>query len=107
VVDEIEVDPSVIEEPDTGDADAQPTATPEGEDSTEPVVRENLPDDLASLSEEELAAEALASLERAEQARLNLDGEAYDREMARLQLILEALVGEDATSPNATPESGQ
>ena len=107
VVDEIEVDPSVIEVPDTGGANAQPTATPEGEDSTEPVVRENLPDDLASLSEEELAAEALASLERAEQARLNLDGEAYDREMARLQLILEALAGEDATAPNATPESGQ
>src|SRR5690606_41181046 len=52
VVDEIEVDPSVIEVPDTGDADAQPTATPEGEDSTEPVVRENLPNDLASLREE-------------------------------------------------------
>src|SRR5690606_30141056 len=103
VVDEIEGDPSVIEVPDTGDADGHRTATPEGEDSTEPVVRENLPDDLASLSEEELAAEALASLERAEQARLNLDGEAYDREMARLQLILEALAGEDVTAPNATP----
>lgn len=63
-----------------------------------------LPADLQGMSRDELIAESLATLERADKALDSGDPVTYQTEMNRLRLILEALNGEVAT-PVATPGS--
>ena len=68
------------------------------------VDRTQLPDDLAAMSDAELADEALATLQRADKALSDGDPVTYQTEMARLHVILEALSGSDAeATPVATP----
>jgi uncharacterized membrane protein (UPF0182 family) len=99
-VDQIEENPDVAVEQAAGETPVSGATPVPGESS---VDRSNLPADLAGMSDQELAQEALATLERAEQARLNLDSEAYNEELGRLQVILEALSGGDGLGPAATP----
>lgn len=83
----------------------QPVPTPT-EDATTPVaVGSDVPDDLASMSSDQLAEEALATLNRAEQAQRNGDWETYGTEQDRLRQILELLGGVPA-DPGASPEPG-
>lgn len=109
-VDEIVEDPdAAIEqaaEGQPGDVSATPESTT-SEPAEETVVRQNLPADLATMNNDQLAAEALATLQRAEQAQRDGEWETYGTELERLQTILEALAGDELTAPAATPEGGQ
>lgn len=67
------------------------------------VDRSVLPEDLAVLSDEELAQEALATLQRADEAQRNGEWDVYGQEMGRLQVILQALAG--GATPAATPSN--
>lgn len=95
---------TVVEDPNEAVAQAGTEATPTDGDSdeTSTVDRSALPADLQALSDDELTAEALATLQRADQAMSDGDPVTYQSEMNRLRLILEALNGGVAT-PVATP----
>lgn len=111
----------VVEDPQqaveqAANVDATPvatTATETTEEVTEAdpdaeitVDRSNLPPDLADLSDAELSQEAMATLDRADQALEDGDPVTYQMEMERLRLILDALSGESPTSsPVATPDN--
>jgi len=64
-----------------------------------------VPADLAGMSQEQLADEALNTLDRAEKAQQSSDWTTYGQEQERLRQILEILAGN--TTPIATPEAGQ
>lgn len=93
-VDQIEANPE-----DAVQQEASSAATPVAGGVA--VDRSVLPEDLAALSDEELAQEALATLQRADEAQRNGEWDVYGQEMSRLQVILEALAG--GATPAATP----
>ncbi|MCO5217255.1 MAG: hypothetical protein M9909_00225 [Thermomicrobiales bacterium] len=95
---------TVVEDPNEAVAQAGTEATPTAGENQETatVDRSQLPADLQSLSDDELTAEALATLQRADEALTDGDPVTYQSEMNRLRLILEALNGGVAT-PVATP----
>lgn len=98
-VDQIEEDPDVA----VGQADqAAPPATAEETPPAETVTGD-VPDDLAAMSEDQLAGEALQALDRAEEAQQNGDWDTYGQEQARLRQILEILNG-GAEAPESTPD---
>lgn len=78
------------------------TGEEESDDSSLSVNRSVLPDDLAEMSDQELADEAMATMNRADEALNNNDPVTYQMEMERLRLILQAMSGGEAT-PVATP----
>ena len=100
----------VVEDPDVAISQASNVnATPVAEeteqtsqDETLEVDRSALPEDLAGMSDQELAVEAQATLGRADKALEDGDPVTYQMEMERLRLILDALSGTEAT-PVATP----
>jgi uncharacterized membrane protein (UPF0182 family) len=103
-VDQIEEDPdAAVAQASQGDAtsgnDAEPTGTP-----VAPPAGDG-PGNLASMSNDQLAAEALQTLERAEQAQQDGDWEVYGQEQERLRQILQIMAGEGAT-PESSPEAG-
>lgn len=85
------------------------SSTPVAGDQFEPaatstVDRSGLPDDLMDLTDQELADEAMNTLNRADDALRASDPVTYQIEMDRLRLILGALSGEMLTAtPAATP----
>lgn len=105
----------VVEDPDVAVEQASGTpATPvaEADEAVEPdepgddtvaVDRSALPDDLAELSDQELADEAMETMNRADQALEDGDPVTYQMEMDRLRLILNALSGGEIATPVATP----
>ena len=105
----------VVEDPDVAVEQASGTpATPvaEADEAVEPdepgddtvaVDRSALPDDLAELSDQELADEAMETMNRADQALEDGDPVTYQKEMDRLRLILNALSGGEIATPVATP----
>ena len=105
----------VVEDPDVAVEQASGTpATPvaEPDEAVEPdepgdltvgVDRSALPDDLAELSDQELADEAMETMNRADQALEDGDPVTYQKEMDRLRLILNALSGGEIATPVATP----
>jgi uncharacterized membrane protein (UPF0182 family) len=101
-VDQIQEDPDAAVEEVAGAADTQDAATPV--ESEETFDRSLLPEELATLSDDELAREALATLDRANRAQLELDRDTYEQEIDRLETILQALIGEGGATPAATPE---
>lgn len=102
-VDQIQEDPETAVEEVSQGSTAEESATPaEGEETFD---RSILPDDLAALSDQELADEALATLQRADEAQRNGEWQAYGEEMDRLETILQALAGDGSVAPAATPES--
>lgn len=107
----------IVEDPDVAVSQAAGVdATPAPEDEAEPeeaadegdgiaIDRSALPDDLADLSEQDLADEAMDTLNRADQALADGDPVTYQLEMERLRLILEALSGgEGIDMPDSTPD---
>lgn len=100
-VDQIEQDPDAAVSQ-VAEA-AQAAESPQGTPATEP--RGDVPDDLTSMSEEELVAEALEALDRSQQAQQDGDWETYGQEQERLRQILEIMAGAEA-APEMTPEPG-
>lgn len=83
----------------------EPTETPSGT----PVVAAggDVPADLASMNEDQLANEALQTLDRAEKAQQTGDWETYGKEQERLRQILQIMAGESGTpGVTASPEPG-
>lgn len=103
-VDVIEEDPDAA----VGQAGQTESSAEEGE-STEgtPTASSSaeVPTDLASMSDDQLADEALKTLDRIEQAQTALDRDTYAKEQERLRQILEILAG-DSIAPASTPEDG-
>jgi uncharacterized protein len=60
--------------------------------------------DLAGMSQEQLASEAVAAFDRGQDALASGDWAAYGEEQSRLEAILDLLAGEDRATPAATPE---
>lgn len=90
----------------SGDNAATPVATEssQDDDSGLEVDRSQLPEDLAAMSDQELAEEAMATMNRADDALANGDPVTYQKEMDRLRLILGALSGgSEIATPVATP----
>lgn len=100
-VDQIEEDPATITEAGTS-TDPQATPATSAENPTHTANTNVLPADLQGMSDQELAQEALATLDRMSDADAARDGEAYDSEFARLQAILTALGG-TVTAPDGSP----
>jgi len=95
-VDQIEPEPEVaVEQAGTGDQATAATPVP----STT-----GAPADLAGMSQEQLASEALATYDRAETALQNGDWTTYGAEQERLRQILE-LLNQGGPLPEATPAS--
>jgi len=66
-----------------------------------------VPTDLAAMSEDQLASEALQTLDRAEKAQQTGDWETYGKEQERLRQILQIMAGESGTpGVTASPEAG-
>lgn len=94
-------------------ADAVGEIVENPEDTTRPsasgdsgleIDRSVLPSDLAAMSDQELANEAMDTLTRADEAMSNGDPVTYQMEMDRLRLILNALSGDGSNAtPVATP----
>lgn len=70
-----------------------------------PSASNGAPADLAGMSQEQLADEALRALDQADQAQRDGDQAAHDEAQERLRQILELLAGE--TAPVASPEAGE
>jgi uncharacterized membrane protein (UPF0182 family) len=102
-VDQIEQDPDAAVSQAQAEEAPQPESPPQGTPVAEP--RGDVPSDLAAMPEEELAAEALVTLDRAEQAQQAGDWETYGQEQERLRQILEIMAESDVT-PGASPEAG-
>ncbi|HEV2072027.1 MAG TPA: UPF0182 family protein [Thermomicrobiales bacterium] len=100
-VDQIEQDPDAAIA--QAEEASQPGSAPQGTPVAEPSG--DVPTGLAAMSEEELAAEALVTLDRAEQAQQAGDWETYGREQERLRRILEIMAGSEVV-PDASPEAG-
>lgn len=101
----------IVEDPDVAisqaaGVDATPVAIGEetsvDEGSLE-IDRSELPDDLAGMTDQELANEAMATMNRADEALEAGDPVTYQMEMDRLRLILNALSGGSHATPEATP----
>jgi uncharacterized membrane protein (UPF0182 family) len=103
-VDQIEEDPdAAVAQASQGDATSGEGAEPSGTPVAPPAG--DVPGDLASMSNDQLAAEALQTLKRAEQAQQDGDWEVYGQEQERLRQILQIMAGEGAT-PASSPEAG-
>jgi uncharacterized membrane protein (UPF0182 family) len=103
-VDQIEEDPdAAVAQASQSDATSGNGAEPSGTPVAAPAG--GVPGDLDSMSNDQLAAEALQTLERAEQAQQDGDWEVYGQEQERLRQILQIMAGEGAT-PASSPEAG-
>ena len=86
--------------------DATPVAIGEEtsvDEGSPEIDRSELPDDLAGMTDQELANEAMATMNRADEALEAGDPVTYQMEMDRLRLILNALSGGSHATPEATP----
>ncbi len=97
--------PETDESAETDEAEAQPAEEPEDPaDETVEIDRSILPEDLAGMSDQELADEAMATMSRADQALEDGDPVTYQVEMDRLRIILEAMSGDIDATPDSTPD---
>ena len=101
-VGEIVEDPEVAVSQAAG-AESTPAAVEDESDAETLVVdRSDLPEDLAAMSDQEIAAEAMETMNRADEALSDGDPVTYQMEMDRLRVILQALSG--GATPAATPD---